>query len=299
MEIKKGISVSPGVVISTAVVLDAEDLVIPKRLVEADQVTAEIQRLQDAIAVAVVDLTKLRDDVAGQHGKEIGAIFDVHLAVLRDKSLLAQIVREMKGQRSTAEYGVSVVMRRDADKFKQMSDRDMQDRGKEVHDIAKRLLRVLIGQKREDLAHLTRPVVVIAHDLLPSQTAALDRVHVRGFATDVGGRTSHTAIVARAMGIPAVVGLGSITAEVSGGDVVIIDGNRGVVIVNPDAEQLAEHAEFQRKLVKLDAELRELSDLPAQTLDGHVVSVQANIEAPADVDDALTRGAEGIGLYRT
>ena len=185
--------------------------------------------------------------------------------MLRDKSLLAQILREMKGQRSTAEYGVSVVMRRYTDKFKQMSDRYMQDREKDVHDIAKRLLRVLIGQKREDLAHLTRPVVVIAHDLLPSQTAALDRVHVVGFATDVGGRTSHTAIVARALGIPAVVGLGNITAEVSGGDTVIIDGTRGLVILNPDADQIAEYKAAGEKFIQNEEQLKPLAVLPALT----------------------------------
>src|SRR3954454_3700650 len=121
MEIKKGIGVSPGVVISTAVVLDAEDLVIPKRHVEAESVAAEIQRLQDSIAPAVVELTKLRDSVAAQHGKEIAAIFDVHLALLRDKTLIRQMVAEIKGQETTAEYGVSVVMRRYGEKFKQMS----------------------------------------------------------------------------------------------------------------------------------------------------------------------------------
>src|SRR4051794_12042523 len=299
MEIKKGISVSPGVVISTAVVLDAEDLVIPKRLVEADQVTAEIQRLQDAIAVAVVDLTKLRDDVAGQHGKEIGAIFDVHLAVLRDKSLLAQIVREMKGQRSTAEYGVSVVMRRYADKFKQMSDRYMQDREKDVHDIAKRLLRVLVGQRREELAPPPPPGGGVAPDPLPRPTAALGRGHVGGFATDAGGRTSHTAIVARAMGIPAVVGLGNITGEVSGGDTVIIDGTRGLVILNPDADQIAEYKAAGEKFIQNEEDLKPLAVLPALTKDGHQVSLQANIEFPYNIDEALLQGAEGIGLYRT
>src|SRR5207302_5753666 len=158
-------------------------------------------------------------------------------------------------------------MRRYAHRFQEMTDRYFSERVKDVYDLERRLLRNLIGQKREDLAHLTRDVVVIAHDMLPSQTAALDKLHVKGFATDVGGRTSHTAIVARAMGIPAVVGLGDITGEVAGGDLVIIDGNRGVVIVNPDAEQLAEHAEYQKKLVKLDVELRALSDLAAETKD--------------------------------
>jgi len=134
---------------------------------------------------------------------------------------------------------------------------------------------------------------------LPSQTAALDKLHVKGFATDAGGRTSHTAIVARAMGIPAVVGLGDITTEISGGDNVIIDGNRGVVIINPDEEQLAEHRELERKQVKFEAELNTLATLPARTLDGHDVSLWANIEFPVDIDGALMRGAGGIGLYRT
>jgi phosphotransferase system enzyme I (PtsI) len=170
---------------------------------------------------------------------------------------------------------------------------------RDIYDIERRVLHALIGQRQEDLLHLTQDVVVIAHDLLPSQTAALDRAHVKGFATDAGGRTSHTAIVARAMGIPAVVGLGNITSEVNGGDTVIIDGNRGVVIVTPDEEQLVEHREFERKLVRLETELATLRSMPAETRDGHMVSLQANIEFPEEVNDALGRGAQGIGLYRT
>src|SRR5205823_3576889 len=143
----------------------------------------------------------------------------------------------------------------------------------------------------EDLSHLTRDVIVIAHDMLPSQTAALDKLHVKGFATDVGGRTSHTAIVARAMGIPAVVGLGDITGEVSGGDTVIIDGNRGVMIINPDTEQLEEHRELEKKQVRLEAELKTLAQLPARTTDKHEVSLWANIEFPKNIDGALARSA--------
>jgi phosphotransferase system enzyme I (PtsI) len=299
MEIKKGIGVSPGVVIATAVVLDAEDLVVPRRHVDAGQVAKEVQRLGDAIAHAVVDLTKLRDEVTGVHGKEIGGIFDVHLGLLRDRSLVNQVVAEIQNQQTTAEYAVSVVMRKYRGKFTRMSDRYMQERVKDIDDIEKRLLRVLIGQKHQDLAHLDQPVVVIAHDLLPSQTAAFDRKHVVGFATDVGGRTSHTAIVARAVGIPAVVGLGNITAECSGGDTVIIDGHNGVVIVNPDAEQLAEHREAGRKFKAFEDRLADLASQPAITRDGHAVSLQANIEFPHDIDDTIRHGAEGIGLYRT
>lgn len=299
MEIKKGIGVSPGVVISTAVVLDAEDLLIPKRSIPPEDVRDELQRLKQAISASVVDLTRLREAITTKHGKEIGGIFDFHLGLLKDKTLLKQINHEISTQHTTAEYAVSVVMRRYATNFLQMSDRYLSERVKDIHDIEKRLLHNLIGQRAEDLLHLDRDVVVIAHDLLPSQTASLDRRRVRGFATDVGGRTSHTAIVARAMGIPAVVGLGDITGEVSGGDTVIIDGNRGVVIINPDDDQLAEHREYERQLTRLEADLATLNDLPAQTRDGHVVSLQANIEFPEEITDAVSRGAQGIGLYRT
>jgi phosphotransferase system enzyme I (PtsI) len=299
MEIKKGIGVSPGVVISTAVVLDAEDLLIPRRRIEPDQIPGEIERFKKAVGESVVDLTKLRNDVTTQHGKEIGGIFDFHLGLLRDKTLHDQIVGEIQTKLVTAEYAVSVAMRLLANKFLAMTDRYLSERVKDIHDIEKSVLRKLIGQKHEDLAHLTQDVVVIAHDLLPSQTAALDRNRVKGFATDVGGRTSHTAIVARAMGIPAVVGLGNITAEVSGGDTVIIDGGRGVVIVNPDEEQRVEHLEAERKLVRLEKDLQSLAKLPAETKDGFTLSLQANIEFPEDIDDALGHGAEGIGLYRT
>ena len=299
MEIKKGIGVSPGVVISTAIVLDAEDLRIPKRVVEPGQVPAEIERLNEAVADSVVELANLRESVTTSVGKEIGEIFAFHLGILGDRGVTGEMVAEIKKQQVTAEYAVSTVMRKYAGRFLAMPDRYMSERVKDIYDIEKRVLRKLVGQKHEDLAHLTAPVVVIAHDLLPSQTAALDKKFVVGFATDVGGRTAHTAIVARAMGIPAVVGLGNITGEVSGGDTVIIDGTRGVVIVNPDAEQLVEHREAGRRIVEAEKKLLEQSDLPAETKDGHTVAVLANIEFPEDVDDAVRQGAQGIGLYRT
>ena len=299
MEIKKGIGVSPGVVIGTAVVLDAEDLVVPRRQVDASETGGEAERLGRAIAESMVELTALRDSVEATHGKEIAGIFDFHLRVLKDKPLLKLILTEISKNRSSAEYALSTVTRRYAQQFADMKDKYFADRVKDIYDIEKRVLRHLLGEKREDLSHLTRDVVVIAHDMLPSQTAALDKRHVKGFATDVGGRTSHTAIVARAMGIPAVVGLGDITTEISGGDTVIIDGNRGVVIINPDKEQLEEHRELERKQVRFEAELNQLAALPARTLDGHEVSLWANIEFPVDIDGALTRGAGGIGLYRT
>jgi phosphotransferase system enzyme I (PtsI) len=299
MEIIKGIGVSPGVVICPAVVLDAEDLVIPRRGIEASAVDAEVARLDEGIAAARAQLEQLRDQLTTSHGTDIASIFDFHAGLLKDKSLLNQIISEIRTHRSNAEYAVSVSMRKLAGTFLQMKDSYLAERVKDIYDIEKRLLRNLIGKKHEDLAHLTQNVVVIAHDLLPSQTAALDKTHVRGFACDVGGRTSHTAIVARAMGIPAVVGLGNITSAISGGDTVIIDGTRGMVIVNPDEDQLTEHKEYVRQQIRLEAELAGIAHLPAETTDGHSVSLMANIEFPLEIDDAVARGAMGIGLYRT
>jgi phosphoenolpyruvate-protein phosphotransferase (PTS system enzyme I) len=299
MEIKKGIGVSPGVVIGTAIVLDAEDLVIPKRQVAAAETPGELRRLDQALEAAGAKITEQRDAMTKQYGDDIGKIFDFHLGLLKDKTLIGQIKAEIETQRSTAEFAVSTVMRKYAARFAQLPDRYLSERVKDIHDIERQMLEKLIGRRREDLLHLKEDVVVIAHDMLPSQTAALDRKRVKGFATDVGGRTSHTAIVARAMDIPAVVGLGNITAEINGGDVIIIDGNHGLVIVNPDERTLAEHRQTVQKRQAADRERATLRDLPARTLDGYEVSLQANIEFPTEVEEAIARGATGIGLFRT
>jgi phosphotransferase system enzyme I (PtsI) len=299
MEIKKGIGVSPGVVISTAVVLDAEDLAIPERHIAPGSTGVEIDRFRKAVDASIAEVQAIRENMATKAGKEIAGIFDAHVGILRDKSLLKQVEGEIVKQETTAEFAVSIVMRRYAQAFLKMSDRYLSERVKDIHDIERRLLHNLIGQKHQDLAHLSRDVVVIAHDMLPSQTAALDRAHVRGFATDVGGRTSHTAIVARAMSIPAVVGLGDITSEVNTGDVVIIDGHHGVVIINPDEEQLAEHREAEKQRGVAIKILAELQHLPGRTTDGHEVALMANIEVPEGIDEAIERGAQGVGLYRT
>jgi phosphotransferase system enzyme I (PtsI) len=299
MEIKKGIGVSPGVVIGTAVVLDAEDTVIPKRAVPPGDVPQELERFRVATAAAIEEIGVVRDKVAGEHGKELGGIFDFHIGLLRDKAFIGSIEKEVGAQLVTAEYAISSVMRRFAGTFLRIQDKYFSERVKDIYDVEKRLLRILIGQRREDLTKLDEDVIVIAHDLLPSQTASLDRRHVKGFAIDVGGRTGHTAIVARAMGIPAVVGLSDLTSHVTGGDTVIIDGQHGVVIVNPDADQLASYREGAKAFLRFETELASLSDLPAQTLDGHEVCLQANIEGFDDVEDALRRGAQGVGLFRT
>lgn len=299
MEILKGIGVSPGVAISAAVVLDSDDLLIPQRQVDPATVEQEVARLADAVKLAVDELSVLRESVASTAGKEVAGIFDFHIGVLRDKSLATQVAREIRTRSVSTEAAVSAVLKKMAGTFLQMKDTYFQERVKDVYDIEKRIIRNLVGAKQEGLGQLTRDVIVIAHDLLPSQTAALDKKHVKGFAVDVGGRTSHTAIVARGMSLPAVVGMGDVSSRINTGDTVIVDGTRGLVIVNPDEEALAEFRETLKRNARIEVELNLLRDLPAVTQDGHEVSLQANIEFPNEIDDSLGKGAQGVGLYRT
>ena len=299
MEIKKGTGVSPGVAISTAIVLDSDNLVIPRRQVQPAAIDAEIERFDLALAATIKDLTAQRDDLLAKQRKEIAGILEFHIGVLKDKSLIDQIHAGIRSHQSTAEYAVGDVFTKYAAVFSKMADRYLSERDKDIRDVESQLIRHLTGQGRHDLSNLASDVIIIAHDLLPSQAASLDRKHVKGFATDAGGRTSHTAIVARAMGIPAVVGLTDITSEVAAGDLVVIDGNHGVVIINPDEQILEENRAAERHRLQIETERQSLADLPAQTKDNHIISLMANIEFPHEVDEALRRGAEGVGLYRT
>jgi phosphotransferase system enzyme I (PtsI) len=299
MEIRKGIAVSPGVAIAPAIVLDSEQFRIRRRSIEPQEVDGELGRFLAAVEHARSEVQELRVRVASDVGENLGAIFDVQDAVLTDPRLVEEVRELVQRERYSAEYAVSQTLRAFARKFLALPNRYMAERVTDVYDVEKRLLRNLIGARRESLAQLSEPVIVIAHDLTPSQTAGLDRSKVLAFATDIGGRTSHTTIVARAMGIPAVVGLKTITAELSGGDTVIVDGNRGLVVVNPDEATIVRFREAESRFRRMEAELGDLKDLPATTPDGHEVRLYGNIEFPHEVEVCLARGATGIGLYRT
>ena len=298
MKTKKGIGVSPGVAIAPVVVLDTEEFDIQERHVPADHAQAELSRLRKAVDTSKREIQDLRKRASERLGKETASIFDFHLGLLEDKVLQKKFAELMLGGHVTAEYAVANVLRGYAKEFLDMPEY-LADRVKDVRDVERRLLRNLIGQKRQLLAHLTREVNVLAHDLTPSQTVGLDREHVLGLAIEAGGQTSHTAIVARALGIPAVVGLNDITSEASGGDVVIIDGNRGVVIIDPDPSLMEEYEQYSRQQVEFIHSLDALRDLPAITKDGHEIALLGNIEFPDEVTTVFDKGGQGIGLYRT
>ncbi|MBI9015744.1 MAG: phosphoenolpyruvate--protein phosphotransferase [Phycisphaerae bacterium] len=299
MEILKGIGVSHGVAICSAVVLDAEEVRIPQRHVVPSKTEVEIQRLRKAFLDATQEVSNLRVSQSDQWDSRIKDIFAVHLHFLRDKTLRKKIDDLLAEKCYTAEYAVSFVMREIAQHFSNEKDAYISERANDIIDIEKRLLRHLLGEKRKDLKNLRDPVVVVGYDLSPTQTASFDKRYIKGFAIDAGGRTSHTAIVAKTLGIPAVVALGNISTLVTSGDTVIVDGTRGRVVINPDEETIAEYRAFAADILQASIELDVLKDMPAETLDGEIIELMANIEFPKEALTTLEKGGDGIGLYRT
>ncbi|MCC7210708.1 MAG: phosphoenolpyruvate--protein phosphotransferase [Candidatus Brocadia sp.] len=300
MEIRKGIAVSPGVVIRNAFMFESEGYRIPRHIIRKDEVEDEIHRLEKAIEDSKREIHDLEQKVSENMSSEIGSIFGTHRMVLQDARLKNEILDKIRKANFTPEFAVSLALRVYIRKFQDIHDSYLAERVSDIFDIERRLLKNLLGEKREELKNLAEEVILVAHDLTPSQTASLDTGKVKGFATDVGGRTSHTAIVARALGIPAVVGLGTITSDVFGGDTVIIDGNSGIVIVRPDNETLAAYQTRVKSIHVFEEKLAtELKDQPSTTADGKHISIFGNIEFPKEININVRYGAEGIGLYRT
>ena len=298
MKVKKGIGVSPGVAIAPAVVVDTEEFDVPERHVPVDLAQAELGRLRKACAISKKEILDLRKRTAQQIGKETAGIFNFHLGLLNDKVLQKKFADTILTGHVTADYAVATVLRNYAKEFLAMPEY-LAERVKDVYDIEKRILRNLVGQQRRSLSHLKQERNVLAHDLTPSQTAGLDRRNVVGLAIDAGGQTSHTAIVARALGIPAVVGLNDVTAEASTGNTVIIDGTRGMVVIDPDEATIRNYRQYAHQQVQFIHSLDALRDLPAITRDGHEISLLGNIEFPSEAAAVLEKGGQGIGLYRT
>ena len=302
MDVLRGIAVSPGVVIGPAFVLESEGARITRKFIMPEEAPQQIERFQGALEHARQEVheleARLRDKLDGTY--KVSDVFQMHLAILSDPNLSEQIVNLIQNRHFAPEYAVSQVLRRYVNSLEQTRDSYLIQRVRDFDDIEQRLLRSLLGDEREDLEHIREPVIVAARDLTPTQTAAFDREHVLALATDGGGRTSHTAILARALKIPAVVGLGELTRSVSGGDTLIVDGGQGVVMVNPDDLTLRRYEARARNLAVMEEKIAaEICNLPAVTTDGRAVSIEANIEFPNEVAGVIQQGGEGVGLYRT
>ncbi len=299
MEIKKGIAVSPGISIAKCLVLDAEDYRIPRRSIQPSQRMTETQRVRNAFKDAIEELAHLQEEKKEIEGRKIRDIYAVHLSYLRDKSLRKKITDFVHDESVTAEFAVSKTLRDISGHFAKLKDPYMRERAADIYDIEHRLLRRLVGDKREDIQRLDVEAVVVARELSPTQTAGFNKEYVKGIATGAGGRTSHTAIVARSLGIPAVVALEDITDSVTAGDTVIVDGNRGIVVINPDDATIQQYLEYAVEFAELSHRLDAIKEKPAVTRDGVRIVLWGNIEFPDEAQLVLEKGGEGIGLYRT
>ncbi len=299
MEIKKGIAVSPGISIARSLIIDSEDYRIPRRSIEPSQRMAETQRIRNAFKDAIDELTHIEPIQDSTGGSKIRDIFAVHLRFLRDRSMRKKMTDMVHSDLVTGAYAVSSVLREIAQHFSKSEDAYISERAADIHDIKRRLLKHLLGEKRDSIGHLTDEVVVVARELSPTETAGFDKKFVKGIASDAGGRTSHAAIVARSLAIPAVVALEDLTACVSAGDTVIVDGNRGIVIVDPDADTIREYEQYSKEFVELEHRLDAIRREPAVTRDGTSITLLGNIEFPDEAELVLQKGGDGIGLYRT
>ncbi|MDQ0337477.1 phosphotransferase system enzyme I (PtsI) [Caldalkalibacillus uzonensis] len=293
----EGIAASAGIAIAKAFRLDSPDLAVEKRFVDDPQ--AEIDRLTAAIDSARTELEQIKAHTEQEMGKDKAAIFDAHLLVLADPELIDAVKGKISTERVNAEFALHDVAHMFIGMFEQMDNDYMRERAADIRDVTQRVLGHLLGVTIPNPSLINEEVVIIAHDLTPSDTAQLNRRYVKGFATDIGGRTSHSAIMARSLEIPAVVGTKGATEKIENGITVIVDGFEGRVIIDPSPEQLQIYEQKWQDYLRQKAAWAKLVNQPTLTADGHQVELAANIGTPDDLSSVLDNGAEGIGLYRT
>ncbi|MEZ6090835.1 MAG: phosphoenolpyruvate--protein phosphotransferase [Pirellulaceae bacterium] len=295
----QGIPVSPGVAIGPALVLDDEGYRIPRCLIPEAETSAEWGRLLSAFGKVARQLEVSRKQTAERLGEEAGRIFSAQQQMLSDPGLLGELEGRVREQCQSAAYAVSRVLHRYAEALRKLNSPFLAERADDVLDIEKQLLHRLGAVTSDPLSNLDEPVILLARNLTPSETANLDRQFVRGFCTEIGGPGGHTAIVAKGLELPAVVGIGTFLDRIGHGSQVIVDGDRGCMIVDPDQATIRRYEERAAVRQQLAQRLAELRDLPAETVDGQRVTLSANIEFPHEVEACLERGADGVGLYRT
>src|ERR1035437_4577158 len=296
----RGIPVSTGVCRGKILVLGRARPSIAQRHVTDEALAEEVNRLEKALVQTRQQILEIQRKVSEGMGAEEGSIFDAHLLVLEDRTLLDEIVRVIQEQKVNAEHAFHTVAERYAATLSTVEDDYLRERAADMRDVTTRVLNNLLGLEVEaDLRHLKETCIIISHDLTPSNTAQLDKRHVLGFATDVGSKTSHTAIMARSLRIPAVVGLKDISGQVESGQYALLDGLNGILILNPSDQTLYEYGQIILRQATLQQRLRDLLTEPCVTLDGHRVLLSANIEQAADAEQVKANGAEGVGLFRT
>ncbi|WP_373100257.1 MULTISPECIES: phosphoenolpyruvate-protein phosphotransferase PtsI [Pasteurellaceae] len=294
-----GIPASPGVVFGKALVLKEEKIVLDTQKIKEDQIEAEIARFYQGRTAAIEQLTAIKDRAYASLGEEKAAIFEGHLMILEDEELEEEIIDYLRTNKVNAGVAASKVIDQQVEMLSEIDDEYLKERAGDIRDIGNRLIRNILGMNIVDLGDISEEAILVAYDLTPSETAQLNLDKVLGFITDIGGRTSHTSIMARSLELPAIVGTNNVTQLVNTGDYLILDAVNNQVYVNPTQEQIDRFKALQAQLAEEKAELAKLKDLPALTLDGRRVDVVANIGTIRDVEGADRNGAEGVGLYRT
>ncbi|HDR1022617.1 TPA: phosphoenolpyruvate-protein phosphotransferase PtsI [Pasteurella multocida] len=294
-----GIPASPGIVFGKALVLKEEKIVLDMQKISEDQIDAEIARFYQGREAAVEQLTSIRDRAFASLGEDKAAIFEGHLMILEDEELEEEILDYMRSNKVNAGVAASKIIDQQVAMLSEIDDEYLRERAGDIRDIGNRLIKNILGMHIVDLGDINEEAILVAYDLTPSETAQLNLDKVLGFITDIGGRTSHTSIMARSLELPAIVGTNNVTEQVNTGDYLILDAVNNLVYVNPTQEEIDRLKAQEQKLAEEKAELAKLKDLPALTLDGHRVDVVANIGTIRDVEGADRNGAEGVGLYRT
>ncbi len=296
----KGIPAAPGIASGSAFILDKQDFIVPVRAVMKQEVPIEIARFEEALIKTREEILaiqkKISEAMDGQHAK----IFDAHLLVLEDRMLIEEVIKDIKKEKLSAEYIFSKVLKKYTKAMSKIEDEYLRERTGDVNDIGRRILKNLMEEsKLQEFEDLTEKIIIVAHDLSPSDTITMYHKNIIAFVTDIGGRTSHTAIMAKSLGVPAVVGLKDSTLKINNQDHIIVDGRMGLVIVNPTSTTEGIYRNEQNRIVALKDRFADIKDLPAQTIDGKKVSILANIELPEEIPMVKKYGASGIGLYRT
>ncbi|WP_373778037.1 phosphoenolpyruvate-protein phosphotransferase PtsI [Glaesserella sp.] len=294
-----GIAASPGIVFGKALVLKEEPIVLNTQKITSAQVEAEKAKFFAGREKAAAQLTAIKEKARRTLGEEKEAIFEGHLMILEDEELEEEIIGSIESELVSADVAASRVIDMQASMLAEIDDEYLKERAGDIRDIGNRLVRNILGMHIIDLGDIQEEVILVAYDLTPSETAQLNLDKVLGFVTDIGGRTSHTSIMARSLELPAVVGTNNVTTLVKSGDTLILDAINNEVHINPSAAQLEKAKALQTKVAEEKAELAKLKDLPAETLDGHRIEVVGNIGTIRDVDGVLRNGGEGVGLYRT
>ena len=298
-KIIQGVGASPGIVTGKAFMVERSKVRAPEKRIQSEQVDDEVERFLRAIQESRNQLMEIKEKILDPEVRRHSFILDVHLMILDDQMLIQDTIDTIRKKKVNPEWALDLTLEKLDTAFKAIEDEYLRERRSDLHYVSARIFRNLLGKKHDDIAKIKGKVIVVAHDLSPADTLQMNLKNLAGFITDIGGKVSHTAILARSLGIPAVVGLEVGTSLINGGDLLIMDGDTGEVVINPTEKVSESFLERKRRIKTMEREVLKYASLPAETRDGVRVRLHANIEMVGEVPSAKNHGAEGIGLYRT